>query len=452
MKVIKTAKLKITSHNKIFKNTLIVYRSALTFYIKLCEKEYNNFNHFEYQLEKRDYIEQISHRTKNRLDIEKSNDFSIEFHKFPSFLRRSVIMEAIGIIESHFSRFDNWKKEQDKSKLKEKQFHKKPPKLNYEPTTYPVLYKKNMYLNDGIKTGKSRIKIYKNKDWIWIDIEYSMKNLYSGKKYRFTNYKILSPNLIKKGKKYYLHISFEVNVKIPKEKKKLDKNYRITSVDLGFNNSAVCVCMDSEGTIIDRLFINQSKEKDLLYTKVKKRNKLRRTKFLLNDETPNKSRKINNIKKFIIQDTVDKIIKFSIKNGSKTIVFEHLGKMLGQNKTMKMKHSFWNKNEIQNRTKDIAHSHGMRFSRVLARGTSSLAFDGSGITQRNSKGDIAIFSNGKQYHSDLSASYNIGARYFIRSILKSFSEKKRLSVQAKVPELSDRSRHTLSSLIRLHKV
>ena len=119
---------------------------------------------------------------------------------------------------------------------------------------------------------------------------------------------------------------------------------------------------------------------------------------------------------------------------------------------MKMKHSFWNKNEIQNRTKDIAHSHGMRFSRVLARGTSSLAFDGSGITQRNSKGDIAIFENGKQYHSDLSASYNIGARYFIRSILKSFSEKKRLSVQEKVPELSDRSRHTLSSLIRLHKV
>ena len=159
MKVIKTSKLKITSHNKIFNNTLIIYRSALTFYIKLCEREYNNFNHFEHQLQKRDYIEQISHRTKNRLDIEKSNDFSIEFHKFPSFLRRSVIMEAIGIIESHFSRFENWKQEQNKSKLKNKQFHKKPPKLNYEPTTYPVLYKENIYLNDGIKTGKSRIKI-----------------------------------------------------------------------------------------------------------------------------------------------------------------------------------------------------------------------------------------------------------------------------------------------------
>ena len=452
MKIIKTAKLKITSHNKIFNDTLFIYRSALTFYIKLCEKEFNNFKDFDIQLKKRDYIEQISHRTKNRTNIKLEYDFSIDFYKFPSFLRRSVIMEAIGIIESHYSRFDNWKKKQLKAKEKNKKFYTKPPKLNYEPISYPVLYKKNMYINKDVKTGKSQIKIYKNKDWIWIDIQYSMKNLYSSKKFRFKNYKILSPNLIKKGKKYYLHISFEVNVKLPKEKKELDKNYRITSVDLGFNNSAVCVCMKKDGTIIDRLFINQSKEKDLLYTKVKKRNKLRRIKFLRNNQTPNKSRKINNMKKFIIQDTVDKIIKFSIKNGSKTIVFEHLGKMKGKNKTMKMFHSYWNKNEIQNRTKDIAHSHGMRFSRVLARGTSSLAYDGSGELHRNSKGDIAIFRNGKQYHSDLSASYNIGARYFIRNIFKSLPEKARLIIQAKVPELSDRSRHTLSSLIRLQEV
>jgi len=39
--------------------------------------------------------------------------------------------------------------------------------------------------------------------------------------------------------------------------------------------------------------------------------------------------------------------------------------------------------------------------------TSKLAYDGSGEVERNPKKDIAVFPNGKQYHADLNASYNI---------------------------------------------
>ena len=51
---------------------------------------------------------------------------------------------------------------------------------------------------------------------------------------------------------------------------------------------------------------------------------------------------------------------------------------------------------------------------------------------------------------DLSASYNIGARYFIREITKSLDESSRLLIEAKVPQCSKRSTCTLSTLISLN--
>jgi putative transposase len=99
----------------------------------------------------------------------------------------------------------------------------------------------------------------------------------------------------------------------------------------------------------------------------------------------------------------------------------------------------------------MAHYLGIRISRVNARNTSALAFDGSGKVERNNKKDLATFTTGKVYHADLSASYNVGARYFIRGIQKSISEKKWLALQAKVPELSKRTLQNLSSFISLTK-
>ncbi|MDD6281988.1 MAG: transposase, partial [Oribacterium sp.] len=51
---------------------------------------------------------------------------------------------------------------------------------------------------------------------------------------------------------------------------------------------------------------------------------------------------------------------------------------------------------------------------------------------------------------DLSASYNIGARYFIREILKSLDESSRLAIEAKVPQSAKRSTCTFSTLISLN--
>ena len=107
-----------------------------------------------------------------------------------------------------------------------------------------------------------------------------------------------------------------------------------------------------------------------------------------------------------------------------------------------------------------AHRLGMHISRICAWRTSKLAFDGTGTVSRGEYTDgngnkhynysVCTFQSGKQYNCDLNASYNIGARYFIREILKSLTEKEELALKAKVPELAKRTSCTLSSLIKLN--
>ena len=55
-----------------------------------------------------------------------------------------------------------------------------------------------------------------------------------------------------------------------------------------------------------------------------------------------------------------------------------------------------------------------------------------------------------QYNCDLNASYNIGARYFIRELLKSDSVMRRLPNQTKDSDYGTGTTRTLSMLIRLN--
>ena len=114
----------------------------------------------------------------------------------------------------------------------------------------------------------------------------------------------------------------------------------------------------------------------------------------------------------------------------------------------------WRCQYVQAMVTDKVHRLTMRVSHICAWGTSKLAYDGSGIVERGIDGNYSIcrFTTGKIYNCDLSASYNIGARYFIREIIKSLPETERLEAQAKVPELTKRSTCTLSSLIKLNAV
>ncbi|MBS5511538.1 MAG: transposase [Clostridium sp.] len=90
----------------------------------------------------------------------------------------------------------------------------------------------------------------------------------------------------------------------------------------------------------------------------------------------------------------------------------------------------------------------MRVSRVCAWNTSRLAYDGSGPVSRDPKNhSLCVFQSGKQYNCDLSASYNIGARYWIREIIKTLPETERSSLEAKVPAVKRRTSCVYADLL-----
>lgn len=443
MKIAKTLSHKITNHTRIFDATLDIYNTALSFIINVINEEFECLDTMTTKSIV-PAVEKLIHTTKSN-PFPKYKEFNVRFYKFPSYFRRGAIATAFGKVKSYRSNLRNWEEERKITLAEGKKFKKNPPKLQLEHKEFPVFYRGNMFKRTS--ESAAQIKIFHNNDWVWVDIEFKEQDLY---KRGVWDWKECNPKLVKRGKKYFLNISYESKVNLNKTKV---KDQKVCSVDLGITNSAVCSVVDATGTILGRKFINQLKEKDRLHTLT---NKLRKAQKLSGwISAPNFWRQINGYQKHIVQNTSHEIVKFAAENNCDVIVFEYLGKIRTPKgfygaKKLRFKLHNWRKTGIQNKVEEMAHYLGMRISRINPKYTSELAFDGSGKVERNNKKDLATFSTGKVYHADLSASYNIGARYFIRAYQKSISEKKWLSLQAKVPELAKRTSQTLSSLISLN--
>lgn len=453
---VKTAKLKITSHTKLFLPTLDIYRKALSFYVSTINEHWEVFA----ELKSNSIVpvaEKLTHTTKANPEPLVSFDAEgTEFYKFPSYLRRACIAEAHGIVSSHKSRLLNWETKRSLKQASNKRFFDHPPKLPDLHKTFPVFYKKEMYKNvaNGDKKGSAKIKLFIDNDWKWIEVAYDTSDLKSGKNLRFKDgFEPMNPALVQKGNKFFLHIPYS-KPKTKLNSTSIDDQIAI-GVDLGLTNSAVCSAVKSDGTVIGRLFVDQPIEKDRLKTEINKLSKAKRLTGIT--EMPHHWRRINGLQDYIVQNTADRIVEFAIANNATHIVFEHLGSMKVPKgfygaKRLRFKLQFWSKMRVQNKVMEKVHSLGIRYSKVLARGTSMYAYDGSGIVERSPRKDLCRFANNKTYNADLSASYNIASRYFIREHLKPLSEKRRLQAEAKVPSLAVRTTHTLSSLIRLHEV
>lgn len=443
MKVSKTLKHKITNQTRIFRDTLIIYNQALSYMIKVIDKEFIDLSSYTTK-DMTTLVEKLIHTTKKN-PTPKYRDFNILFYKFPSYFRRSAISSAFGKVKSYRSNLNNWKEEKKIARLSGKGFKKKPPTLQLTHKEFPVFYKGNMFERTSDTTAN--IKVYKNNDWVWISIIFKGQDLFKRDVY---DAKENNPKLVKTGKKFFLHISYDKKVKLNKTKL---KDQTIIAVDLGITNSAVCCAMKSDGTVVGRKFINQPTEKDRLFTIT---NKLRKAQSISGYiSAPNFWKRITGLQTHIINHTCHEILAFAKKYNADVIVFEYLNNMKVPKgffgaKRLRFKLRFWRKKAIQNKCEEMAHYIGVKIRRVNPKNTSALAFDGSGKVKRNHKKDLCTFTTGKQYHADLNASYNIAARYFIKEYQKTISEKKWLSLQAKVPELTKRTSQTLSSFISLY--
>ena len=114
---------------------------------------------------------------------------------------------------------------------------------------------------------------------------------------------------------------------------------------------------------------------------------------------------------------------------------------------MKQKISLWRHKDINKKVERMEHRNKLHYARVCAINISKLAFDGSGYVlcgykvSKDTPYDICKFTNNKIYNCDLNASYNIGARYFIRKLenkIKSIDASLWSLVVAKVPQLRAR--------------
>ena len=430
MKIFSTYSVKIKHYNKIFQKTVEIYRSAVDFFICVCINEWKDIEQIDFTQRRMAYIEKLCHTTKNNPNPK--YNFDKRFYKMPSYLRRGAINEALGKVSSYMSNFSNWKK---------KPVGRAPskPKAGF---IYPCLYKDNMY--ERTNTYEAKIKIFVNNTWDWINI-FLKKSDVDYILHKCCDRKQCAPTLMKSGKQWFLDFPFEEKVKL---KNTNTKEQIAVSVDLGLNSAATVSVMRSDGTIIDRRFLKQSIEQDSLTHAV---NRIKKAQQNGNLKTPRLWAKVNGINKNIATKTAQFIIDIAVKHKADVIVFEHLnlkGKKRGKNKQLL---HLWRSKEVQRIVENKAHRLSIRVSRICARNTSKLAFDGSGLVKRNKTNySVCEFTNGKIYNCDLSASYNIGSRYFIREILKSLPVSVRLALEAKVPQIANRSTCTLSTLINLN--
>ena len=429
MKVVSSYGVEIKKQNIPIRHTLYIYRQAVGYLIRVYEESWEELSRIVNPQKRFNAAEHLVHSTKkNRARY----DFDQKFPKMPSYLRRSAIQHALGSVSSYETRLELWKQKKLDGK----------PKLVYENHAMPVFYRDVMYKEAENYEDMAFLKLYDGHDWKWFsvnllhtDMEYLRKN--------WSGVKSSAPTLEKRHHKYFLRFSYTEEVSL--SKKEVNEQI-ICSVDLGINTDAVCTIMRSDGTVLGRKFINFPSEKDQMYSVLGRISRFQREHGSRQVQSRwNYARRLN---MELSRKVASAITTYAQNNHVDVIVFEYLkmkGKVTGKKR---QKLHLWRKRDIQKLCEHQAHRTGMRVSRVCAWNTSRLAYDGTGEVVRDSKNhSLCTFTTGKRYHCDLSAAYNIGARYFIRERLKPLSATVRSSLEAKVPSVKRRTSCVYADLL-----
>ena len=446
MQLVSTYSIKIKTYNDVLKETVTAYRHAVAFFVSVALEEWDVIEPITSTNYRQLAMEQLTVRTKKRpVPKYPFEDANRMFVKFPSYLRRSAINEALGKVSSYKSNLANWQNADKKTRGMAPSI----PKTGY---VYPAMYRDNCFMRTGTYTA--RIKVYIRNTWDWLDVELKKSDVDYIQRHCI-NCKECAPTLQKRGRQWFLDFPFEEKVSLSSVSVEEQK---IVAVDLGIHNACTCSVMRADGTVLGRTFLSLPRENDCLNHAV---NRIKKAQQHGARKTPRLWAKAKGISDDIAVKTASFIIKMAKYYNADVIVFEHL-ELTGRKKgSKKQRLHHWKAKYVQSIVEGRAHRMGKRISRVNARGTSKLAYDGSGLVERGTylqngvekyNYSICTFTTGKQYHCDLNAAYNIGARYFIREHIKSLTERKRLGILAKVPECAKRSTCTLSTLIKLYAV
>lgn len=151
---------KVIGENKIFRETIRVYRDALSLLIRIADAEWDSGLGELYQkstLKAQRSLELLVHAS--RTSLPKYPEFDKQFYKYPSYLRRATISEALGAVSSYRSALPRWEMSGNNGKK---------PRLQTSRSAMPTFYKDNMYEDDG--DGIARLKLYHKNDWVWVKV------------------------------------------------------------------------------------------------------------------------------------------------------------------------------------------------------------------------------------------------------------------------------------------
>ena len=433
MRTVSSYGVEIRKQNIPVRQTMEIYRQAVGYLTEIYAQVWEELRKIPETKKRFNTAEHMVHMTKKNTA---RFDFDLRFPKMPSYLRRSAIQHALGNVSSYETRLGQWKETGVLSGR---------PKLTCRNHAMPVFYRDVMYREGAEGTDEAYLKLYDGHDWKWFrvylkrtDMEYLRRN-WKGKK-------ASAPALEKRHRRYFLRFSYTEEVTLTQTPV---KEQIICSVDLGINTDAVCTIMRADGTVLGRRFIDHPSEKDRMYRTLGRIRRFQREHG--SAQTQGRWAYTKRLNTELGKKTAGAIVRYAEENHADVIVFEYLemqGKISGKKK---QKLHLWRKRDIQKCCEHQAHRKGMRVSRICAWNTSRLAYDGSGAVTRDWENhSLCTFQTGKRYNCDLSASYNIGARYFIRELLKPLPATERSLLEAKVPPVKRRTSCVYADLRELH--
>lgn len=341
--------------------------------------------------------------------------FHANFHKIPAYLRRAATMAAHGAISSFLTRYRSWQGGDRRSRAQ------RPPRWG-EVNSWPTLYTAHGGAGAMIRYDGNIVHIKlldrKSGDWLWRRAAVVRR----GKRHGTHGAVPKSPALVVRGSSLSLVQPYE----FPRPKLGTGSVDRVCSVDQGINKQATCSIIAADGTVIARKFIHlgahiDRRDKALHAIQTKARQTMGQGGKLSKGFCRTLYRRAQGLNLYLARELSRQIMVFATAHGAKVVVFEDLKyfrpKGGAKRSNLKQKFHGWLHRLVVKQAVQTAEEKGLRIGFVFARGTSSWAYDGSGrvVRERFNYGR-ARFTSGKEYDCDLSASYNIAARWFARHI------------------------------------
>lgn len=383
-------------------------------------------------------MERLVHRTKDN-PSPAYVQFDKLFPRYPSYMRRSAIHFAVGHVQSHETRCDAYYEYRDALVSRRRHVKRMAPGFTYTPNACPTMYRKESL---KVNQGTVDLKVLRRGQWVWETFTLAARDYKSLQKASLCG-DVKNPKLVHEYGKFYLEFPVKYRTKqypdLP-----LDRQLAI-GCDLGLTNGAVLSAVDSRGSVHGRWFSPFKGD----MARIDHTINLIRKYAALSGKGQSLAAlytKLEGLKDNYVKQLSRWIVNRAIDAGAYCIVLEHLGRMRGRGALAARTHH-WCTARIRDYVQGMAARKGIRVFIVNPRGTSMFAYDGSGPVKRDEHNySLCTFASGKRYNCDLSASYNIAARYFLRAARKSMPAKVWSESGVKVPGLSKGTTWTLATL------